>query len=86
LDSAAKGYRVFGTAFSPDEISDLAKASTGRSALGVRHHGRSGSRAWAGEVTGQNDGSIDLVINNAGILTPGPLEILPINAIRREFE
>jgi NAD(P)-dependent dehydrogenase (short-subunit alcohol dehydrogenase family) len=29
---------------------------------------------------------LDLLINNAGILTPGPLEVLPVDAIRREFE
>ena len=29
---------------------------------------------------------LDLLISNAGILTPGPIEILPLAAIRREFE
>src|SRR2546429_8894933 len=29
---------------------------------------------------------MDLLISNAGILTPGPLEVLPLNAIRHEFE
>jgi NAD(P)-dependent dehydrogenase (short-subunit alcohol dehydrogenase family) len=29
---------------------------------------------------------LDLLISNAGILTPGPLEILPLDAIRHEFE
>jgi len=31
-------------------------------------------------------GGLDLLINNAGILTPGPLEGLPLGAIRHEFE
>jgi NAD(P)-dependent dehydrogenase (short-subunit alcohol dehydrogenase family) len=29
---------------------------------------------------------LDLLINNAGILTPGPIEVLPLDAIRREFD
>jgi NAD(P)-dependent dehydrogenase (short-subunit alcohol dehydrogenase family) len=42
--------------------------------------------SWAGEVATHTGGSLDLLINNAGILTPGPLEILPLDAIRHEFE
>jgi NAD(P)-dependent dehydrogenase (short-subunit alcohol dehydrogenase family) len=29
---------------------------------------------------------LDVLISNAGILTPGPLEVLPLDAIRREFD
>jgi NAD(P)-dependent dehydrogenase (short-subunit alcohol dehydrogenase family) len=29
---------------------------------------------------------LNLLINNAGILTPGPLEVLPLDAIRHEFD
>jgi hypothetical protein len=32
------------------------------------------------------DAGLDLLINNAGILTPGPIEVLPLDAIRREFD
>src|SRR6202008_4654438 len=28
---------------------------------------------------------LDLLISNAGILTPGPLEVLPLDALQREF-
>src|SRR5260370_22166942 len=41
---------------------------------------------WAHDIATQTEGSLDLLINNAGILTPGPLEILPLDAIRHEFE
>ena len=87
LGLAAKGYRVFGTAISSDEIADLKKVSGGAANLNQCDiTDEAAVKAWAGEVTIQNEGCIDLLINNAGILTPGPLEILPLNAIRHEFE
>jgi len=44
--------------------------------------------AWSGRVSAAiGDGrGLDLLISNAGILTPGPLEVLPLDAIRREFD
>jgi len=62
LDSR-EGVRVFGTAFSPDEISDLAKASDGAVSLRQCYiTDEAAVRAWAGEVTVKTTGSIDLVI------------------------
>jgi NAD(P)-dependent dehydrogenase (short-subunit alcohol dehydrogenase family) len=87
LGLAAKGYRVFGTAISADEIADLKKASAGSVNLGQCDiTNETAVKAWAGEVTIENEGRIDLLISNAGILTPGPIEVLTLNAIRREFE
>jgi NAD(P)-dependent dehydrogenase (short-subunit alcohol dehydrogenase family) len=87
LGLAAKGYRVFGTAMSTDEIADLKKVSDGAVNLDLYDITDAAAvKAWAGAVTSQNEGSINLLINNAGILTPGPLEILPLDAIRHEFE
>jgi NAD(P)-dependent dehydrogenase (short-subunit alcohol dehydrogenase family) len=87
LGLAAKGYRVFGTAISSDEIADLKKASGGAVNLDrCDITDEAAVKAWAGKVTSQNEGCVDLLINNAGILTPGPLEILPLDAIRHEFE
>jgi NAD(P)-dependent dehydrogenase (short-subunit alcohol dehydrogenase family) len=87
LGLAAKAYRVFGTAISSDEIADLKKASGGAVSLSQCDiTNEAAVKAWAGEVTTQNEGGIDLLISNAGILTPGPLEVLPLSAIRHEFE
>src|SRR5271155_628678 len=87
LGLAAKGYRVFGTAMSPDEIADLKNASNGAVNLSQCDiTNETAVKAWASEVASQSEGRIDLLISNAGILTPGPLEVLPLNAIRREFE
>jgi len=87
LGLAAKGYSIFGTAMSSEEIADLKKVLDG--AVNLRQcdiPSESAVKAWANEVTSQTDGALDLLISNAGILTPGPLEVLPLDAIRREFE
>jgi NAD(P)-dependent dehydrogenase (short-subunit alcohol dehydrogenase family) len=87
LGLVVKAYRVFGTAISSDEIADLKKASGGAVSLSQCDiTNEAAVKAWAGEVIAQNEGSIDLLISNAGILTPGPLEVLTLNAIRHEFE
>jgi NAD(P)-dependent dehydrogenase (short-subunit alcohol dehydrogenase family) len=88
LQLAAKGYVVFGTAFTSDEVQDLKEASGGRVSLGVCDITKPESvKAWAGGVSDAlGDTGLDLLINNAGILTPGPIELLSLDAIRREFD
>jgi NAD(P)-dependent dehydrogenase (short-subunit alcohol dehydrogenase family) len=88
LGLAGKDYVVFGTAMSAAEVDDLKEASGGRVSLTVCDLTREQDvRAWADEVSNAvGDGGLNLLINNAGILTPGPLEVLPLDAIRREFE
>jgi len=88
LGLAAKGYIVFGTAISAREVEDVKEASGGRVSLTVSDITKEESvKAWAAGVSDAlGGGGLDLLINNAGILTPGPLEVLPLDAIRREFE
>lgn len=88
LGLAGKGYLVFGTAISAAEVHDLKDASEGRVSLTVCDITRQEAvRAWATGVSDTLGGrGLDLLISNAGILTPGPLEILPLEAIRHEFE
>jgi NAD(P)-dependent dehydrogenase (short-subunit alcohol dehydrogenase family) len=88
LGLAAKGYVVFGTAMSAAEVQDLKDASGGRVSLTVCDMTREQAvKAWAGGVSDAlGDSGLDLLINNAGILTPGPIEVLPLDAIRREFD
>jgi NAD(P)-dependent dehydrogenase (short-subunit alcohol dehydrogenase family) len=82
------GYAVFGTAISEDEREDLRTASNGRIRLTIVDiTDEQAVHGWAESVDTQvQRRGLDLLINNAGILTPGPLEVLPLNAIRREFE
>jgi len=87
LGLAAKNYRVFGTALSPEEIDDLKDSSDGAVSLSQCDiTDEAAVRNWAREVVARTGGGLDLLISNAGVLTPGPLEILPLSAIRREFE
>lgn len=72
LGLAGKGYRVFGTAISADEIADLKKVSDGAIKLGQCDITNEAEvKAWASDVSAENEGIIDLLISNAGILTPG---------------
>jgi NAD(P)-dependent dehydrogenase (short-subunit alcohol dehydrogenase family) len=88
LGLAAKGYIVFGTAISAAEVQDLKEASGGRVSLTVCDiTNEQAVKAWAAGVSeALGGGGLGLLINNAGILTPGPLEVLPLDAIRHEFE
>ena len=88
LGLAAKGYVVFGTAMSGLEVQDLKDASAGRVSLTVCDMTKEESvKTWARGVSDAlGDAGLDILINNAGILTPGPIEVLPLDAIRREFD
>ncbi len=88
LGLAAKGYIVFGTAMSAAEVQDLRDASGGRVSLTVCDVTKAmGVEAWASGVTeALGAAGLNLLINNADILTHGPIEILLPDAIRQEFE
>lgn len=87
LGLAAKNYRVFGTARTDEDVADLREASAGAVALTrVDITDEAAVERWAHDVATQAEGELDLLISNAGILTPGPLELVPLDAIRHEFE
>ncbi|MEW1550935.1 SDR family NAD(P)-dependent oxidoreductase [Streptomyces tsukubensis] len=88
LKLSAKGYRVFGTALTRDEIDALDQASGGAVTLSIVDITDERAVAdWVAEVTGElDDAGLDVLIGNAGILTPGPLEVIPLDAVKREFD
>jgi NAD(P)-dependent dehydrogenase (short-subunit alcohol dehydrogenase family) len=88
LKLAAKGYQVVGTALHDDEVHDLSAASDDRVSLSITDITQEGAvKAWVDQVTRQLDeAGLDVLVSNAGILTPGPMEILPLQAIKREFD
>src|SRR5258708_248999 len=88
LGFAAKGYAVFGTAMSDAEVRELAGVSAGQVRLTICDMTQEAAvQSWTRAVSDAlRDAGLDLLINNAGILTPGPIEVLPLAAIRREFD
>lgn len=87
LGLTAKGYRVWGTARSLAEIADLATTSNGRAALSVVDITDTVAvEEFAASVTAQLPAGLDVLFSNAGILTPGPLEVVSLDEIRLEFE
>src|SRR5260370_35356783 len=70
------------------EVTELQKGSGGKVALSICDITDEKSvQNWARGVSDTiGAAGLDLLISNAGILTPGPIEILPLAAIRREFE
>ncbi len=88
LGFAAKGYTVFGTAISAAEVQALKDASSGQVSLMVCDiTSEKAVKNWAvGVSDALGDAGLDLLISNAGILTPGPIEVLQLDAIRHEFE
>ncbi|MCB1284980.1 MAG: SDR family NAD(P)-dependent oxidoreductase [Microthrixaceae bacterium] len=87
LGLANRGYRVFGTAVAYDEVRDMSAESGGAVNLTVTDiRDQRAVRALAGDVADATKGRLDLLVSNAGILTPGPLELLDVNAIRNEFD
>ena len=88
LGLAAKGYRVFGTAVATNEVADVQQASGGKVILSVCDITDEKSvQNWVGSISNLLDeAGLDLLVSNAGILTPGPLEVLPLAAVKHEFE
>ncbi len=85
---ADKGYRVFGTARNPQEINEVQQATHGVARLTVCDITDDDAvRGWAKDTSeALGDAGLDVLVSNAGILTPGPLEVLSIDAVRHEFE
>jgi len=88
LGLAAKGYIVYGTAISANEVRDLKEASGGRVSLAVCEVTRiEGIQTWAEGVSDALDGAgLNILFSNISRCTLGPIEILPLEDIRREFE
>ncbi len=88
LGLAAKGYIVFGTANSAEETEDLRGASGARVCLAVCDVRNTGTvNTWAAGVSEAiGESGLDILINTSAHLSPGPLELLPLEEVRRGFE
>ncbi|MEM6633415.1 MAG: SDR family NAD(P)-dependent oxidoreductase [Bacteroidota bacterium] len=89
IEFAQKGYQVLGTVFSESELTNLQEQSEFPDlhyfTCDVTQQDQVDN--WAAFVAQTVKGKgIDILINNAGVLTPGPIEILPFTEITYEFE
>ena len=86
---AKRGYKVFGTAISLMEIEAKKHEISGLDiTFTVTDITQEADvRKWSEIVVASiEDYGLDILINNAGVLTPGPMEVLELDAIRKEFE
>jgi NAD(P)-dependent dehydrogenase (short-subunit alcohol dehydrogenase family) len=87
LTLARKRAIVFGTACSSREAEELRSASSGRVSLIVCDtENVSAVNAWAaGVLDAIGDTGLDLLINTGEQLAKGPLELVPLEDVRRGF-
>ncbi|MEM9832185.1 MAG: SDR family NAD(P)-dependent oxidoreductase [Bacteroidota bacterium] len=84
-----KGYQVFGTVFSEGELNQLQSQTQNPN---LHYYVCDVTKQdqvdrWMAAVTKSTEGAgVDILVNNAGVLTPGPIEILPLEDIAYEFE
>ena len=78
-----RGQRVYATARRPETLDDLSRSSVPTLALDVTDRG-SIERAVATVI--EREGRIDMLINNAGMNSTGPLAELPLDEVRRLYE
>lgn len=88
LEFASEGSVVFGTAESVAQVQDLKAASGGRVSLAACDiTNTQGMTAWAEGVSDALDGAgLDALVIVPESLESGPLEVFPLDAIRRELE
>ena len=90
LGFSAKGYRVIGTSQSANETAEFQNQSAGGEEITLTITDITKEEqvnSWKEQVRKSLNGDgLDLLINNAGVLTPGPMEVLSLSAVRHEFE
>ena len=80
---AKRGYNVYATARKLDSIADLRDAGCKTLALDVCDEA---SMRAAVDVVEQAEGAVGALVNNAGYGQDGPVEEIPMDALRRQFE
>ena len=79
----AAGYEVFATARDPSTLGDLRAIGCRTLALDVTGEA---ARCAAVEAIEQEFGAVGILVNNAGYGQYGPLEEIPLDALRLQFE
>lgn len=82
-DLVAHGYTVYATARRPETLQSLADQGCRTLALDVTDED---SMAAAVAAVEEKEGSIGVLVNNAGYSQSGAVESIPLDNIRRQFE
>src|SRR5262245_150429 len=77
------GLPVYATARRVESLEDLEKAGCRTLALDVTDEG---SMRAAVEAVEKNEGAVGALVNNAGYGSEGPVEEVPMEEVRRQFE
>jgi NAD(P)-dependent dehydrogenase (short-subunit alcohol dehydrogenase family) len=80
---ARSGWTVYATARRPESIADLAQAGCKTLALDVTDED---SMRAAVQTVEDVEGAVGVLVNNAGYSQGGPIEQVPMEAVRRQFE
>ena len=80
---ATAGHRVYATARRPEALTGLAALGCRTLALDVTDEG---SVAAAIAVVEADEGAVGVLVNNAGYSQSGPVETVPMDAVRRQFD
>lgn len=80
---AAAGHTVYATARRPETLTDLAERGCRTMALDVADEE---SIRSAVVVVEAEEGAVGVLVNNAGFSQSGPVETVPIEAVRRQFD
>lgn len=80
---AGGGYTVYATARRPESIADLEQAGCRTLAVDVTDED---SMQTAVRVVEDAEGAVGVLVNNAGYSQGGPVEQVPMDAVRRQFE
>ncbi|HEY2767818.1 MAG TPA: oxidoreductase [Solirubrobacteraceae bacterium] len=83
LRLAGHGWTVYATARRPESIADLERSGCKTLALDVTDEE---SMHAAVEAVEQAEGAVGVLVNNAGYSQGGPIEQVPMDAVRRQFE
>jgi NAD(P)-dependent dehydrogenase (short-subunit alcohol dehydrogenase family) len=83
LHLARRGRTVYATARRPETLDELAEAGCRILALDVCDES---SMATAVEAVEADEGAVGALVNNAGYSLSGPIEQVPIDDVRRQFE
>jgi NAD(P)-dependent dehydrogenase (short-subunit alcohol dehydrogenase family) len=83
LRLARAGWTVYATARRPESIADLADCGCRTLALDVTDDD---SMRAAVSAVQEAEGAVGVLVNNAGYSQGGPIEQVPMEAVRRQFE